>query len=138
MPCSRSARRPSVSSDRSTAPLPLRRRLASATWSSWSSRTALESKSSRPISVDLPSSTEPAVASLSEVALEVTGNLAVLHGGLGDAVVGARLAALGDAGAGDLLDDVGQGHGGGFDRARAAHVAHRAVAHDRVERLLAG
>src|SRR3954454_21561262 len=129
MPCSRSARRPSVSSDRSTWPLPLRRRLALATWSSWSSSTALESKSSRPISVDLPSSTDPAVARRSEVGLEAAGNLAVLHRGLGDAVVGARLAAFGDAGAGDLVDDVGQRDGGRLDRARAAHVADRAVAH---------
>src|SRR6478609_7422412 len=46
MPCSRSARRPSV------------------TWarSSWASSNDFESSSSRPISVDLPSSTEPAVA----------------------------------------------------------------------------
>src|SRR3989442_1447486 len=106
MPCSRSARRPSVSSERSIVPLPLRRRLACATCSSWSARTALESKSSRPISVDLPSSTEPAVASRRVVALEVAGNLAVLHRGLADAVVGARLAALGDPGARDLDDDV--------------------------------
>src|SRR4051794_8408457 len=139
MPCSRSARRPSVSSDRSTAPLPLRRRLASATWSSWSSRTALESQSSRPISVDLPSSTEPAVASLSEVVFsEIAGNLAVLHRGLGHAVVGSRLAALGDARAGDLVDDVRERHGGGLDGAGAAHVADGAVAHQGVERVLAG
>src|SRR3954464_3789426 len=139
MPCSRSARRPSVSSDRSTWPLPLRRRLASATWSSWSSRTALESKSSRPISVDLPSSTEPAVASLRLVVLsEIAGNLAVLHRGLGDAVVGTRLAALGDAGPGDLVDDVGQRDRGRLDRARAAHVADRAVAHERAEDVLLG
>src|SRR3954468_18247221 len=139
MPCSRSARRPSVSSDRSTWPLPLRRRLASATWSSWSSRTALESKSSRPISVDLPSSTEPAVASLRLVVLsEIAGNLAILHRGLGDAVVGTRLAAFGDAGPGDLVDDVGQRDRGRLDRARAAHVADRAVAHERAEDVLLG
>src|SRR2546429_3284562 len=138
MPCSRSARRPSVSSERSIAPLPLRRRLACATCSSWSARTALESKSSRPISVDLPSSTEPAVASRRVVALEVAGNLAVLHRGLADAVVGARLAALGDPGARDLDDDVLERGRRRLDRARAAHVAHRAVAHRRAERVLAG
>src|SRR4051794_38338849 len=104
MPCSRSARRPSVSSERSIVPFPLRRRLASSTCSSWSVSTDLESKSRRPISVDLPSSTDPAVARRRVVALEVAGNLAVLHGGLGDTVVGARLAALGDARAGDLGD----------------------------------
>src|SRR5215210_2048903 len=100
MPCSRSARRPSVRFARSSRP------------ASWSAISALASNSSRPISVDLPSSTEPAVATLStsgssqEGPLEVPHSLAVLHGGLGRAVVGAGLAALGHARGGDLLDDV--------------------------------
>src|SRR4051794_14172775 len=145
MPCSRSARRPSVNRERSSEPSrPCRS-------SSWSARIALASWSRRPISVDLPSSTEPAVArrSRSDRAtdaapcpfvpwpLEVAGNLAVLHGGLADAVVGAGLAALGDLRRGDLGHHVVQGGRGRGDRAGAAHVADRAVADARVERLLA-
>src|SRR5918999_5591494 len=61
MPCSRSARRPSVRSARFTYPSP-RRSDVSSTCSSWSSKIDFVSYSSRPISVDLPSSTEPAVA----------------------------------------------------------------------------
>src|SRR3954469_4552202 len=109
---------------------------------------AFASCRSRAIRVDLPSPTEPAVArrSRSERAieprplplpLEVPGNLAVLHRGLADAVVGARLAALGDLRCRDLGDDVVQGGRGRRDRAGAAHVADRAVAHARAERLLA-
>src|SRR5919112_849976 len=144
MPCSRSARRPSVRRDRSSAPSrPCRS-------SSWSDRIALASCSSRPISVDLPSSTEPAVASRSSPErgrrplpfacplLEIAGHLPVLHRGLGDLVVGPRLAALGDRRGGDLVDDVAQGGGGRRHRAGAAHVAHRPVAHALGERLLAG
>src|SRR3954469_6896426 len=145
MPCSRSARRPSVRRERSRAPSrPCRS-------SSWSARIALASWSSRPISVDLPSSTEPAVArrSRSERAtepypwplrplpLEVAGNLAVLHRGLADAVVRARLAALGDLRRGDLGDDRVERRGGRRHRARAAHVADGPVAHARGERRLA-
>src|SRR4051812_6798072 len=144
MPCSRSARRPSVRRDRSSAPSrPCRS-------SSWSARIAFASCRRRPISVDLPSSTEPAVArrSRSERAteppwplwplpLEVAGNLAVLHRGLADPVVGPRLAALGDLRRRDLRDDVVQGGRGRRDRAGAAHVADRAIADARLERLLA-
>src|SRR3954471_18042418 len=145
MPCSRSARSPSVRRERSSAPSrPCRS-------SSWSARIALASWSRRPISVDLPSSTEPAVArrSRSERAtepypwplppwrLEVAGNLAVLHRGLAGAVVGARLAALGDLRGGDLGDDRVELRGGRGDGARAAHVADGPVAHARRERLLA-
>src|SRR3954466_15492508 len=145
MPCSRSARSPSVRRERSSAPSrPCRS-------SSWSARIALASWSRRPISVDLPSSTEPAVArrSRSERAtepypwplppwpLEVAGNLAVLHRGLARAVVGARLAALGDLRGGDLGDDGVELGGGRGDGARAAHVADGPVAHARRERLLA-
>jgi hypothetical protein len=57
MPCSRSASRPSVSSDRSIG-LPAARRSST---SSWSARMARLSNSRRPISVLLPSSTLPAV-----------------------------------------------------------------------------
>src|SRR3954467_13282919 len=89
------------------------------------------------MSVDLPSSTDPAVARRSEVALEITGNLAVLHRGLARAVVGARLAALGDARRRDLGDDLVERRGGRLDRAGAAHVADRAVADARRERVLA-
>src|ERR1700750_1583913 len=116
MPCSRSARRPSVRRERSSAPArPWRS-------SSWSARIPLASWSRRPISVDLPSSTEPAVARRSRsdratdplpwplrpVPLEVAGNLAVLHRGLARAVVGPRLAALGDLGGGDLGEHGGE------------------------------
>ena len=55
--------------------------------------------------------------------------LAVLHGGLGHAVVGARLAALGDARRGDLGHDVVERGGARRDGAGAAHVADGAVAH---------
>src|SRR5229473_7571431 len=60
MPCSRSARRPSVSSEKSIGPEERLMRLFF-TEASWSSYNAFESCSSRPISVDLPSSTLPAV-----------------------------------------------------------------------------
>src|SRR4051812_30006295 len=103
MPCSRSARSPSVSRDRSSSPS---RPLRSAYWSA---RIALESCRRRPMSVDLPSSTEPAVARRRRVAieevvegLEVPGDLAVLHRRLRHAIVGAGLAALGHVGGGDL------------------------------------
>src|SRR3954462_5495464 len=69
--------------------------------------------------------------------LEVPGNLAVLHRGLADAVVRARLAALGDLRRGDLRDDVVQRRRGRRDRARAVHVADRPVADAGVEGLLA-
>src|SRR5918997_2139999 len=121
MPCSRSARRPSVRSARFTYPSP-RRSDVSSTCSSWSSKMDFVSYSSRPISVDLPSSTDPAVANRtsSEVrcltglpfvaapgaTLEVALLLAVLHRGLGHAVVSARLTALGDPGGRDLGNDV--------------------------------
>src|SRR3954447_26536508 len=135
MPCSRSARRPSVSSARSAAVRP-RSRLTCSTAASWSESTDFVSCRSRPTSVDLPSSTEPAVASRSRVLIsgcpclgapakygsegraesfvgssEVALLLAVLHGGLGDPVVGARGAALGQGRGGDLEDDVGVGAG---------------------------
>src|ERR1035441_8336760 len=61
MPCSRSAFRPSVSREKSTYPLAARFTRLCFTAASWSSYTLLVSCSSRPISVDLPSSTLPAV-----------------------------------------------------------------------------
>src|SRR5437764_3666742 len=152
MPCSRSARRPSVSSARSVYSSP-RRRLVSSTCSSWSANTCFESNSRRPIRVLLPSSTEPAVAMRSvlarrsttgsgwplpsmTVSLEVATAFAVLHGRLADAVVGARLAALGDPCGCDLLHHGVQRDRPRLHRARARHVAHRAVADARLERLL--
>src|SRR4051812_48541459 len=142
IPCSRSARRPSVRRERSSAP--------SRPWrsSSWSARIALASCSSRPISVDLPSSTDPAVARRSRsdratppcplpLPLEVPGNLAVLHRGLAHAVVRARLAALRDLRRRDLRDHVVQRGRGRRDRPGAAHVADRPVADAGAERLLA-
>ena len=70
----------------------------------------------------------------SEVALA----LAVLHRGLGDAVVGARLAALGDPRRGDLGDDVLERRAPSTRTAPVQrHVADGAVAHRRLERLLA-
>src|SRR5829696_9192146 len=134
MPCSRSARSPSVRLARSSSP------------ASWSAISALASNSSRPISVDLPSSTEPAVATRSisgscrdprEGPLEVPDSLSIFHGRLGCAVVGARLAALGHARGGDLGDDVLERGGARAHGARAGHVADRAVADPLGERLLA-
>src|SRR4051794_28175288 len=139
MPCSRSARRPSVRRARSGASWP-RLREACSTASNWSVRTDLESCSRRPTSVDLPSSTEPAVANRSSVVaessstvivvmLEVPLALAVFHRGLGELVVGPGGAPLGEPGRGDLGDDLLQGHRVGVDGAGAGHVADGAVAH---------
>src|SRR4051794_35165298 len=129
MPCSRSARRPSVSSDRSGASLP-RALLVTETASIWSSKIAFESYSRRPMSVDLPSSTEPAVAILrSSLILEITFLLAVFHPGFADAVVGAGGTPLCHAGGRHLGDDLLGGLGIGLDAAGAGRVADRAVAH---------
>src|SRR5204862_6246551 len=119
--------------------------------SSGSSRTCAESYSTRPVRSLLPSSTEPAVATRSSVAgwagagaggpwplpLEVAAPLAVLQGGLGDAVVGARLAALGHARGGDLGHPLLERCRARLDAARARHVADCPVADVRLERLLA-
>ena len=131
MPCSRSARRPSVSSARSGAPF-LRDRLQ---------RVRVErlgvveqaADQRRLAVVDRARGGEAEQARPPEVALP----LAVLHGGLRHTVVGARLAALGDPRGGDLGDDVLQRHGARAHRAGARHVAHRAVADPLGERLLA-
>ena len=58
MPCSRSARSPSVKSEKSIGPAVLLRDAAS-TDRTWSSYTACESYSNLPMSVLLPSSTLP-------------------------------------------------------------------------------
>src|ERR671929_1771912 len=138
MPCSRSARRPSVSNARLTSSSP-RRSESRSTAASWSSRIDLVSYSRRPISVLLPSSTEPAVATrtmpavaMSGGTLEVALPLAVLHGRLGEAVVGPGGAPFGDAGGGHLLDDLGHARRRRAHRAGAAHVADGAVADDGV------
>src|SRR5215210_7745166 len=93
------------------------------------------SKSRRPISVDLPSSTEPAVATRTSSEVSVT--LAVLHRGIGVAIVRARLAALGYPRGRDLRNHVVELHRLRAHGAGAAHVADRAEAHRLLEDLLA-
>src|SRR4051812_18092261 len=137
MPCSRSARSPSVSRARLVYSSP-RSRLVRSTASIWSSKIDLESYSRRPTSVDLPSSTDPAVASLRMSMLtgpsplpcssEVSLALAVLHGGLARAVVGPGLAAFGDPRRCDLGDHLVEAGRARLDGARATHVADRTVA----------
>src|SRR5690606_39454896 len=61
--------------------------------------------------------------------LEVPLALAVLHRGLGQLVVGAGGAALGQPGGGDLGDHLLDRVGVGVHRAGAGHVAHGPVAH---------
>src|SRR4051812_27340348 len=110
--------------------------------SSWSAMICFVSYSRRPISVDLPSSTEPQVTSRSSSVaascstLEVADTLPVLHRGLRRAIVRARLAALADPGGGDLRPDLLERRRARLDRAGAAHVADRAEAHRGRERLL--
>src|SRR5579884_2399262 len=144
IPCSRSARRPSVSSARSTYSLP-RRRETSSMCASWSTKICFVSYRRRPISVDLPSSTEPQVtrrrssverAAASEVS-EVADTLTVLHRGLAETVVGARLAALGDARRRDLRHHLLDRPGLRLDAAGAGHVADGAEADGGAERLFA-
>src|SRR3954469_17757769 len=108
--------------------------------SSWSTRICFVSKSSRPISVDLPSSTEPAVtrrrSSVSRSSLEVANAFPVFHRGFADAVVGAGLAALGDVRCRDLVHDLVDRRRVAYNTAGARHVADRAEADVRAERLL--
>src|SRR3954447_3421354 len=160
MPCSRSARRPSVSSARSTYSSPRRPETCS-TCSSWSSKICLVSRSRRPISVLLPSSTEPAVAkrsnsirtvdstpaqrqargapkaSVASPSLEVPLALAIFHRRLGELVVGARRATLRDARRRDLRDHLLDGDRRRLDRARARRVPHGAVPHQHLLGLVA-
>src|SRR5450631_973512 len=123
MPCSRSARSPSVTRARLVSDKPNRCEERS-TASRLSSNSDLVSYSRRPIIVDLPSSTEPAVENLTSslIALpararsrrglgpsEIALLLAILHGRLGELVIGPRRPTLGDPGGGDLGDDVLEG-----------------------------
>src|SRR5947207_1518480 len=93
------------------------------------------------MSVDLPSSTEPHVTMRSRsaccAASEIADTLAVLHRGFGEAVIGARLAALGHAGRRDLVDDLADRRRVADHAARARHVADGAETHRRAEQLLA-
>src|SRR3954447_20801823 len=165
MPCSRSARRPSVTRARSR-PSPPRFAVDRARASSWSSKRALVSCSKRPISVLLPSSTEPAVVKRSRSVMmappargggpppvsmvrgpgptgpstrsKIPLALAVLHGRLREPVVGAGGTSLGHPAGGRLGHDLLGGDGVGPHGAGARHVADRAVAHRLEERLLVG
>src|SRR5580658_4794140 len=157
MPCSRSARRPSVTKDRSTSPSP-RRSDAVSIAVSWSSKSWRVSKRSRPMRVLFPSSTDPMVAKRRRsmvstpssgppaggepgnvvMGLEIPLTLAVLHGGLREAVVGPRGTALGDPRRRDLTDDLLHRVGVGADGARAGGVADRTEAHRLLSDFLAG
>src|SRR5215467_6235264 len=144
MPCSRSASRPSVRSERSMPSWP-RFCDARATAASWSSNTARVSCKRRPISVLFPSSTLPAVMKrrtprssangdsrsiLSGCAIsEIPLLLAPLHGDLGSPIVHAGRPALGHLGQNRLGDDLGGGSGQRFDRTGARDVTDRAEAH---------
>src|SRR5215470_2576944 len=109
--------------------------------------TALESYSSRPMSVDLPSSTEPAVARRRSVAIriprssrkrssEVPLPLAVFHPGLRDPVVGAGGAALGQPGHRGLGYHLGDRSGKRFHASGAGDVADGAEPHSLLDDLL--
>src|SRR6478609_7333838 len=93
------------------------------------------------MSVDLPSSTEPHVtrrrSSVAWACSEVANALPVLHRGFREAVVGARLSALGDVRRGDLLHDRLDRGRRRLDTARARHVADGAEADGGDERVLA-
>src|SRR5579871_1511070 len=94
------------------------------------------------MSVDLPSSTEPAVtrrsSAVSRNSLEVANALPVFHGGFRHTVVGTGLAAPGDTGRRDLVDDRVDRPRVAQHAARAGHVADGAEAHRGAERLLVG
>src|SRR4051812_37334395 len=109
--------------------------------SSWSARICFVSNSSRPISVDLPSSTEPAVTrrqSWVSARLEVADTLAVLHRRFADAIVGARLAAFRDARRGDLGDYLVERRRVADYTAGTRHAPDPAEPHCRLERRLLG
>src|SRR5918998_4057823 len=129
MPCSRSARSPSTSNDRSGVDSP-RSTEARCTASIWSASTDLVSYSSRPTRVDLPSSTLPAVTTRRRsVISEVPLPLAVLHRGLRQAVVGPGGTALGEPARRHLGHHLVHCGRVGLNGAGARAVAHRAVAH---------
>src|SRR5580698_8161170 len=145
MPCSRSARRPSVTKDRSTSPSPRRSDAVSIAVSR--SMRVLFPSSTDPIvakrrrsMVSTPSSGPPAGGEPGNVVmgLEIPLTLAVLHGGLREAVVGPRGTALGDPGRRDLTDDLLHRVGVGADGARAGGVADSTEAHRLLSDFLAG
>src|SRR3954469_19394497 len=92
------------------------------------------------MSVDLPSSTEPHVTRRSSSACcacsEIADTFPVLHRSFREAVVGPRLAALGHARRRDLVDDLRDRRGIGYDAAGAGHVADGAEPDARGEGLL--
>src|SRR6478609_9775541 len=94
------------------------------------------------MSVDLPSSTDPAVtirsSSVSRNSLEVANALPILHRGFRDAVIGPRLAPFGHARRGDLRHDLVDRGRLADDAAGARHVADGAEAHTGRERLFGG
>src|ERR1035437_1745055 len=116
IPCSRSARRPSVAKLRLSEDCPLAR-LAISSACSWSSVSWSASCSSRPTAGSAP-------ARRSRWRSKVALPLAVLHRALGEAVVAPRRPALTDPRRGDLGDHLvdrrrprahGSGAGGGAD-----------------------
>src|SRR6266540_2790511 len=137
MPCSRSARSPSVSSARSVYSSP-RSRLVRSTASSWSWKICFESYSRRPMSVLFPSSTDPAVARRSSsisAPSEVALALAVFHGCFREAVVGPGRAAFGDPRRRDLDGDLLRRGRDRLDGGGAAHVADGPEPHRGLEHL---
>src|SRR6185437_13816447 len=135
MPCSRSASSPSSSSAKSTlSPVVPKRRESSRNVASWSSSRPVESAINRPISVDLPSSTEPqarkrsaflcSATSISEVALA----LLALHRLMACAVDQAA-SALGESRDAQLVDHRGYVFGIRIDRAGQRPAAERPEAH---------
>src|SRR5687768_16229114 len=138
MPCSRSARRPSVKSEKSIGPA-LRFFDAFSTEVTWSSYTDCESYSSRPMSVLFPSSTLPAVQMRRRPlsTLEVSLTLLQLHRAVLIVIDDAQLA-LGLPSGNQLLDDLRNGIGIGPDGAGARRAAERSHAALDDLRLLAG
>src|SRR6185312_9989037 len=123
IPCSRSARRPSVSSARSISPASLFL-LCFSSAASWSVRMLLLSYSNRPMRVLFPSSTLPAVMNRSKsiLKLKVTVLFSVFHGGFGHLVVYARLAAFAGACSRYFTDDIFDGRSRRLHRRSACHV----------------
>src|SRR5580698_5954201 len=145
MPCSRSARRPSVTKDRSTSPSPRRSDAVSIAVSR--SMRVLFPSSTDPIvakrrrsMVSTPSSGPPAGGEPGNVVmgLEVPLTLAVFHRGLREAVVRPGCPALGDSRRGDLTDDLLHRVGGGAHCTRAGGVADGAEAYRFLADFLVG